>query len=113
MYRNSLELSVSSIYPYTLRVFRKAYGGSVRTSDRGGTRRRCSEWRIYGDAAAEVLEDVVEHLREKKAQALVCLALRHLPAGPGREGLVEQLKYLKRLEYPGDAEEEEEEHAAD
>ena len=111
--RGSITVAVDSIYPYTLRVFKKLYGGRItKRQHRPGSRKRISyKWRIYSATAAVLLEDVLPYLREKKPQAILCLALRGTPPGPTRQGLEAQLKSLKHVEY--DEEEEEEEHSAD
>jgi len=108
-----LAVSVDSIYPYTLRVFKSLYGGHIqKRSDRRRPNNRTSyKWRVYSERAVVLLEDVLPFLREKKPQALLCLALRGTPPGPTRQGLEAQLKSLKYVEY--DEEEEEEEHPAD
>ena len=109
----SLTVAVDSIYPYTLRVFQKLYGGRIsKRTQRPGTRKRTSyQWRVYGATSVALLTDVLPHLREKRAQAILCLALRDTPPGPTRLGMEAQLKSLKYVEY--DEEEEEEEHTAD
>ena len=105
--------SVDSIYPYTIKVFKSLYGGHIqkRAHRHKPQNRTCYKWRVHGNNAAELLEDVLPFLREKKLQALVCLALRGTPPGPTRQGLEAQLKSLKYVKY--DEEEEEEEHPAD
>lgn len=98
-FRRTLEISITSIYPYTLKVFQVAYGGAINHRKGDVNRRTSYQWRIYGQGAMKVLEDVLPYLREKKVQALLCVAIRETPPGPEREGLMAQLKSMKRVEY--------------
>lgn len=112
MYGSTLEVSVSSIYPYTLEVFHQAYGGTLSTRRRSTNCRQLHEWRIYGKSAEALIEDVLPYLKEKRGQALICLEIRTMAPGPSRDGLVAQLKSMKRIEYRNE-EEKETEHPAD
>lgn len=112
MFGNSLEVSVCSIYPYTLEVFHQAYGGTLSRRRRKGRHRTVHEWRIYAKRAEALIEDVLPYLKEKRGQALLCLEIRSMAPGPSRDGLVAQLKSMKRIEYKN-AEEKETEHPTD
>lgn len=99
MYSTTPIIDVASIYPYTLRIFRDLYGGKILK------RRRVSgktwyQWRVYGDRALHLIDEVHPHLHEKKAQALLVLEIRRTHPGPQRQGLIAQLKTFKKMEYP-------------
>ena len=101
MYRNSPIVSVSNTFPYTLETLAELYGGQVIELPRRGEDRTVHLWRIYGDDAIRLIEDVLEYLWEKQPQADLILRIRVTPPGQKRNGMLAQLKKLKKLDYEG------------
>lgn len=98
-FEKSPAISVTSIYPYTLHVFRECFGGSVKGMPGTEHRKPAFRWRAYGENAVEALELLHPHLREKRVQALLCLEIRKTPPGSTRDGMVTQLNRTKTFEY--------------
>lgn len=101
-FEKSPAISVTSIYPYTLHVFREAFGGSVKAWPGSDNRKPSFRWRAFGQNAVNALEALHPHLREKRVQALLCLEIRKTPPGSTRDGMVTQLNHTKAFEYGGD-----------
>ncbi len=99
-FKGSPTLEVTSTYPYTLKLFESLYGGTFTECDaRSTAHRNYFRWRIYGDAATRVLEDLIDHLQEKRVQALLIFEIRKTPPGHERDGMIAQLTQMKRLDY--------------
>lgn len=98
MFNTSPEVSITNTFPYTLRKLAELFGGRVvKRSYSDG--REYYQWRIYGDNAINFIHKVRPYLWEKLPQADLVLRIRETEPGPQREGLLAQLKQLKRLNY--------------
>ena len=98
MYDNSPTVSVTNTFPYTLRKLCEMYGGRVDERE-SKTGRLYYQWRLYGDPAIDFIREVRPHLWEKLPQADLVLRIRDTKPGQQRDGMIAQLKHLKRLEY--------------
>lgn len=98
-FESTPSITVTSIYPYTLHVFRDCFGGSVKPQAGNERHKPAYRWRAYGDNAVTCLEALQPHLREKRVQALLCLEIRKTPPGSTRDGMVTQLNHTKSFEY--------------
>jgi hypothetical protein len=93
-------LEITSTFPYTLRLFHSIYGGTLDDCPaRNAAHRHAFRWRIYGDSAMAVLDDLMEHLQEKRIQALMVFEIRKTERGHERDGMIAQLSQMKRLDY--------------
>jgi hypothetical protein len=98
MWHHTPTIAVTNTYPYTLRKLCEMHGGTIdeRLKPPG---RPYYQWRVYGDQAMDLIQLIHPYLWEKLPQADLILRIRDTTPGPRREGLIAQLKHLKRLDY--------------
>jgi hypothetical protein len=98
MFDNTPCVAVSNTFPFTLLKLQEVFGGTIKERE-GSTGRAYFQWRLYGKGAIELIHQVRPYLWEKLPQADLVLRIRDTAPGRQREGLVAQLKQLKRLDY--------------
>ena len=92
-------IAVESCSKTVVEVLHSLWGGSCTIKKRRTVMDRpVFVWRIYGEEAVSVCEQVLPYLKEKKSQAaLIPLIKRFPPRSAMRESIVDRLKYLKRI----------------
>lgn len=88
---------MTNAFPYTLHQLALCFGGTV--SSRKPDRRTYYQWRLYGEAAIDLVKKLKPFLWEKLPQAELLLTIRSEAPGAKRDGLIRQLSSMKQIDY--------------
>ena len=95
----SVSLRVTNTNHAILAQLADMFGGTIVVHTIPTVRKKvCYQWVAYGETAADALEDLFPHLREKRMQAFMALEYRNVsPGDPLRPWIIEQLSDIKHL----------------
>ena len=93
------ELSIANTFPYTLYKLSSLYGGKVTHYPAVAPKRSYYRWRVFGDTAVSLLQEILPYLWEKRAQADLAIAIKGEEPGHRRDGMIQQLSRFKRIDY--------------
>jgi hypothetical protein len=96
----SIALRVSNTNLAILQELQSIWGGTICDHTKPtDVVRQCWQWVTYGQVAADALEDLFPHLREKRMQAFMALEYRTLSkASPMRGWIRKEISTIKHLD---------------